>query len=388
MIKHALLGPSGASRWIACPPSARFEQEFEEPQSEYAEEGTAAHELADLFLLGKLGELPDAEWADAYQLFTENNKHYNGEMEEAVGLYLDIVGERFAEAKKRDKSAILMSEQKLDFSEYVPGGFGTGDAIIIGGGLIEIIDLKYGKGVPVDAEGNPQLKLYGLAAWNTYKILYEIETVRMTIVQPRLGSVTTALMSVEELVEWTIKEVTPKAQLAWKGKGDYIPGDHCRFCKAKPRCKALANHHMELAKHDFVLPHKLNDTEIGEILGQLDNLIKWSTAVKEYALDQAMNHGVKWPGWKLVEGRSNRRITDDIEAVNILVEDGVAEPLLYKPKEMLGITALEKLVGKKKLTTLLDNIIEKPPGKPTLVPQSDKRPELNSAANAAADFGG
>lgn len=382
MSAHALLGPSGAKRWMACTPSARFEEEFEDKTSEYAEEGTAAHELAELYLLSELDNLDPVE----IEVFQENNKYYNGEMEEAVGLYLDIIHERYAEAQKRDTSAILMPEQKLDFSEFVPEGFGTGDAIIIGGGVIEVIDLKYGEGVPVDAQDNPQLRLYGLGAWNSYKILYDIDTVRMTIVQPRLGSVTTDEMSVDDLVKWATEEVKPKAEMAWRGEGEHVPGDHCRFCKAKPRCKALADHNMEMAKHDFILPHKLTDEDIADILSRMDRLADWVKAVKEYALDQAENHNKHWPGWKLVEGRSNRKITDEDQAIKILVEEGISEPLLYKPREVLGITALEKLVGKKKFTTLLDEIIEKPPGKPTLVPESDKRPALNTAASAAADF--
>lgn len=385
MSAHALLGPSGAKRWMTCTPSARFEEEFIEQDSEYAAEGTAAHELAELYLLCELG---GNDGADIYALeaFPEHNKYYNGEMEEAVGLYLDIIHERYAEALKRDPSAILMPEQRLDFSEWVPEGFGTGDVIIIGGGVIEVIDLKYGKGVPVDAEDNPQLRLYGLGAWNAYKILYDIHTVRMTIVQPRLGSVTTDEISADDLVRWATEEVMPKAKLAWAGEGQHVPGEHCRFCKAKPRCKALADHNMELAKHDFTLPHKLTDQEIGEILGRIDRLADWVKAVKEYALDQAENHGVKWPGWKLVEGRSNRKITDEDEAVKVLLAEGISEPLLYKPREVLGITALETLVGKKKFTTLLDHLLEKPPGKPTLVQETDKRPELNTAESAAADF--
>jgi hypothetical protein len=328
----------------------------------------------------KNGRIADLE------AFPTTNKYYNGEMEEAVGLYLDIIHERYAEALKRDPSAILMPEQRLDFSEWVPEGFGTGDVIIIGGGIIEVIDLKYGKGVPVDAEDNPQLRLYGIGAWNAYKILYDIHTVRMTIVQPRLGSVTTDEMGVGALIRWAAEEVMPKAKLAWTGEGQHVPGEHCRFCKAKPRCKALADQNLEMAKHDFVLPHKLTDQEIGDILGRIDRLNDWVKAIKDYALDQAENHGVKWPGWKLVEGRSNRRITDEDQAVKLLLAEGIAEPLLYKPREVLGITALETLVGKKKFTTLLDSILEKPPGKPTLAPATDKRPELNTAESAAADF--
>lgn len=377
MSAHALLGPSGAKRWMTCTPSARFEEEFEDRTSEYAEEGTEAHALAEAYLLG------DAKEVERIQT---TGKYYCGEMEEAVGLYLDIINERYAEALKRDPGAILMSEQRLDFSGWVPEGFGTGDAVIIGGGIIDVVDLKYGKGVPVDAEDNPQLRLYGLGAWNAYSILYDILEVQMTIVQPRLGSVTTDRIQVDELLIWANNEVKPKAALAWTGQGEHVPGDHCKFCKAKPRCKALADHNMALAKYDFVLPHKLTDEEIADVLSKMDRLSDWVKAVGEYALDRAANHGAKWPGWKLVEGRSNRILKDTDKAIKILLEAGVQEPLIYKPREILGITALEDLVGKKKFNSMMDELLIKPAGKPTLVPESDKRPELNTAASAAADF--
>ena len=385
MMAHALLGPSSAKQWMACTPSPRFSLEFEEKPSEYAAEGTAAHEYAELFLLAELGG-NDTLAVATIEAFAKNNQYYNGEMEEAIGLYLDIVHERFQALYKLDHSTMLMAEQRLNFSEWVPEGFGTGDVVIIGAGIIEVIDLKYGKGVPVDAKDNPQLRLYGLGAWNTYKILYDIERVRTTIVQPRLGSVTTDEISVNDLVKWAEDEVAPRAKLAWAGEGEYVPGDHCRFCKAKPRCKALADYNMEIAKHDFALPHKLTDADIVEILERVDRLASWVTSIKEYALDQAVNHNIKWPGWKLVEGRSNRFLNDADAAAQKMIAEGVQEPLIYKPRQMLGITALEKLIGKKKFTTLLADLISKPPGKPTLAPETDKRAEFNTAANAVADF--
>ena len=377
MMAHALLGPSGAKRWMACTPSARFEEEFTEQESIFAAEGTEAHALAEAYQTDNDYEVLRIKAEGTY---------YNGEMEEAVGLYLDIVDERYVEILKRDPSTLMMAEQRLDFSEWVPEGFGTGDTIVIGGGIIEVIDLKYGKGVPVDATNNPQLKLYGLGAWNTYKILYDIHTVRVTIVQPRLGSVTTWDISVDDLVRWADEEVAPRARMAWDGTGPHVPGDHCKFCKAKPRCKAIADYYNELARHDFAMPHKLTDQDIADILGKMGGLMDWAKAVKEYALAQAENNGAKWPGWKLVEGRSNRMIKEIDLALKILVDGGFKEPMLYKPREVLGITALESLVGKKKLNTMLDNLIIKPVGKPTLVVEGDKRPELNTNAAAAADF--
>ena len=381
MSDHALLGPSSAKRWMECPPSARFDAQFEETPSPFAEEGTAAHRLAELYLLNQeTGE--DKELQDFYN----NNEFYNGEMEEAINLYIEIIGERYQALKDKDPSAIIMSEQRLDFSKWAPEGFGTGDIILIGAGMIEVIDLKYGKGIPVDAKDNPQLKIYGHGAWDTFRVLYDLNTVRMTIVQPRLGSVTTAEMSSEDLVKWADEEMAPKAKLAWDGAGQFKPGDHCRFCKALPRCKAAAEDNLKIAQHEFKLPERLTNDATADILGRIDRMVTWTKAVKEYALYEAENKGVKWPGWKLVEGRSNRVITDADAAIKILLGAGYAEPLLYKPKEILNLTGLEKLTGKKKFATLLDAWIEKPPGKPTLVPEDDKRPELNTEASAKSDF--
>jgi len=383
MSDHALLGPSSAKRWMECPPSARFDAQFEETPSPFAEEGTAAHLYAELLTICQIGGGKDNK---AVQDFCASNEYYDGEMEEAISLYLDIINERYQALKDKDPSAIIMSEQRLDFSKWAPEGFGTGDIILIGAGVIEVIDLKYGKGIPVDAKDNPQLKIYGLGAWDTFRVLYDLNTVRMTIVQPRLGSVTTAEMSSEDLVKWADEEMAPKAKLAWDGAGEFKPGDHCRFCKALPRCEAAADDNLELAKHDFVLPGRLSNDDIADILGRIDRMVTWTKAVKEYALYEAENKGVKWPGWKLVEGRSNRVITDSDAAIKILLGAGYAEPLLYKPKEILNLTGLEKLTGKKKFATLLDAWIEKPPGKPTLVTEDDKRPELNTEASAKSDF--
>lgn len=370
---------------MACTPSPRFEEEFEDSTSVYAEEGTAAHYYGELLLRCEQ-EGDDSPVGEEVQTFIKTNEYYCGEMEEAVGLYIDVVHVRYEAAKASDPNAILMVEQKLRFEEWVPEGFGTGDILIISRDEIEIIDLKYGKGVPVFAEKNPQLRLYGLGAWNAYKMLYDFKRVRMTIVQPRLGSVTEEVMQADDLLRWAEEEVKPKAQQAWEGKGEFLPGDHCKFCKAKARCKPLADYNMELAKYDFVLPHKLTDDEISSILSKLDTLATWTKAIKEYALYEAENKGKKWQGWKLVEGRSNRILTDPDQAVNVLVGAGISEPLCYKPKEVQGITALEKLAGKKKFNSLLDDLLIKPPGKPTLVRETDKRPELNSNASAVADF--
>lgn len=381
MGEHALLGPSGAKRWMTCTPSARFEEQFEEVESEYAAEGSAAHELADMLIqVAQMG----LDFKHIKE-FAESNKYFDKEMEEAVDSYAGLVLNRFNEAKAKDPGAILLPEQKLDYSLYVPGGFGTGDATIISNGFMEVIDLKYGKGVAVYAENNPQLKLYALGAYIMYSSIYDIEQIRMTICQPRLDSITSDIISVKDLLRWVEKEVVPAANLAWAGHGDFVSGDHCQFCKGAPRCPQLAADNLEMAKHDFVLPGKLSDAEIADILGKTEKLTKWAKAVGEYALSQALHKGVKWPGYKLVEGRSIRKITDQIKAAEIL-KGVVEEPLIYKPKQLLALGELEKLVGKKKLNEILEKVIEKPSGKPTLVLESDKRPELSSTASAARDF--
>jgi len=375
MSAHALLGPSGAHRWLNCTPSPRLEEKYEDQTSEFAEEGTAAHELGEAILTGSEAKMKEAR-ASGY---------YCGEMEEAVQLYVDTVTEIFNAAKVRAGDADLMIEERLDFSTWVPEGFGTGDAVVIADGVLEVIDLKYGKGVPVSAVGNPQLRLYGLGAYATYSILYDIHTVRMTIVQPRLDNVSTDEISVDKLLEWADTEVRPKAQMAWNGEGEYVAGDHCKFCKAKATCRARAEKNLELAKQMFKKPPELDTYEIAEILYQIDDLIAWGNDVKDYALDQAENKGVRYPGWKLVEGRSNRKYTDKELVAELLKQHKYRVKDIYK-QELLGITDMEKLLGKKTFDTILKDLIIKPPGKPKLAPDEDARPELNTASKAAEYF--
>ena len=377
MTKHALLGPSGAYRWMNCTPSAREEEKYQETRSTYAEEGTTAHMLAEAIL---------ADDPDAANDIRKASPYYNAEMEEAVGIYIETVTEAFNRARAKTPDAVMFLEQRLDFSAWVPEGFGTGDVVIISDGEIEVIDLKYGKGVLVQSENNPQLRLYGLGAWAAFDLLYDIRTVKMTICQPRLDMSTTASMTTEELLEWAESAVKPKAQMAWAGEGDFKAGDHCKFCKAKNRCRALAEYNLELARFDFRDPNRLEDYEIAEILSRIDGLTTWASSIKDYALEQSERHGVKWPGWKLVEGRSNRKYSDDGLVLQTLILNGYEKDKLYKPSEILGITAMENIVGKKRFQELLGDLIIKPAGKPTLVPETDKRPELNTAASAADDF--
>lgn len=384
MGKHAILSASGSERWLNCPPSARLEELIPEEKSEYAAEGTFAHKLAELHLRKYLECIENTEYGKQLKKLKEN-EFYSQEMEDFIEIYLDIAIEKINEARSKSKDAIIFLEQRLDFSPWVSEGFGTSDLVLISDGAIEVIDLKYGKGVPVSAEGNTQMRLYGLGALNQFDILYDIEEVKMTIVQPRLDSVSTDIMRTCDLLSWGDETVKPKAELAFKGEGEFCTGDHCRFCRAKAICRARAEANLELARYDFRDPTLLDDEEIAEILFKADELRAWAADVQAYALDQAYTHGVKFDGWKLVEGRSNRKYTDDEKVAKTLIEKGYKEDDLYT-KSILGITAMEKFLGKKKFEELLEGFVIKPPGKPTLVPESDKRPELSSAASAVEDF--
>src|SRR5690554_2290907 len=348
--KHAILSASGAHRWLNCPPSARLEEHFPDEPSPYAEEGTKAHKLAEGILLDKIDEpAPD-------------------EMFEHVSQYVEVVLEKLT------PGADLYVEQRLDFSPWVPEGFGTGDAVIVRAGVAENMDLKDGKGGPVGSGGKPELGLYCPGADNPVGKVYNFDRVRMTIVQPRLDHVSTEKLSLKELLQWG-EEIKPIAQKAFKGEGEFNPGPHCRFCKARRSCRARAEYHLELARYEFKEPDLLDVKEIAEILKQAEDLAAWAKEIKEHALTLAFRDGVKIPGFKVVEGRSTRKITDDAELAKRLEAEGY-DP--YK-KVMKTLTELEKTVGKKRFAELADGLIEKPPGRPTLAPESDKRPEINSA---------
>lgn len=381
---HAILSASGSERWLNCPPSARLEEQIQEEKSEYAAEGTFAHSLAELHLRNYLKFIKKTKYNKELKKL-QKNEFYSQEMEDYIQLYIDIAIEKINEARARSKDAIVFLEQRLDFSPWVPEGFGTGDLVLISDGTVEVVDLKYGKGVPVSAEGNTQMRLYGLGALNQFDMLYDIQEVKMTIAQPRLDSISTETLPIEDLLNWGDAIVKPKAELAFKGKGEFCAGNHCRFCRAKATCRARAEANLELARYDFQKPPLLDHDEIAEILFKADELRAWAADIQAYALDQAHKHGVKFDGWKLVEGRSNRKYTDDEEVIKTLIEKGYREDDLYT-KSILGITAMEKFLGKKKFGGLLDGLVIKPTGKPTLVPESDKRPELSSVAAAKEDF--
>jgi hypothetical protein len=366
---HAVLSASGSKRWLSCPPSARLERKFPDKAGEAAQEGTLAHALAEARIRHWLGEISE----DGLTLRIDSIRHdplYSPEMGEYVSEYVDLCIEKINAAQ-----GVALVEERLDFSRWVRNGFGTGDMVIIGDGVLEIVDLKYGKGVPVSAEGNTQMQLYALGAIEQYGYIYDFDHVRMSIFQPRNGGLSTQLMSVEELLAWG-ESIKPIAELAYAGKGDFKAGDHCRFCRAAAQCKALSEYNMKIAKLEFRDADLLTDDEVSFVLERVDSLVRYAEKIKTHALEEALKRH-RWPGFKVVEGRSNRKITDEAKAVKLLRGAGYADDVIYKPLEMQTITALEKLVTKKKFGELLGSVIEKPPGKPTLVPEDDKRPEYD-----------
>lgn len=378
---HAILSASGASKWMNCPPSARLELDFPNKSSEFAQEGTLAHELGELKLRRQLGEISTRKYNSEVKKI-EKDKLYTADMPDYVDMYVDTCIEKVNEAKAKTPDAVISVEQRLDFSEWVPEGFGTGDMVIIADGMMEVCDLKYGKGVPVSAVNNKQMRLYALGAIAEFGFLYDIQSVRMTIIQPRLDSISSDELSVDDLLKWADEIVKPTAELAFKGEGDFCAAEHCGFCRAKSVCKARADKNLELARYEFRTTDTLSDLDIADILSKADELAKWAKDVQEYALEQAVQ-GVAYPGYKVVEGRSNRKYTDPDLIVDILMANDFTEDKIYKPKEIQGLTNMEKVVGKKKLTELIGDFIIKPPGKPVLVPEDDKRPVFNSAK---ADF--
>lgn len=374
---HALLSPSSASRWLACTPSARLETKFKDKTSSYAEEGTTAHALAEAIIKYEHGLIKKREY-NKLRKEVEATEWYNEEMEDCCQAYADHITEITPEG------ATLIVEERLDMTNYVKGGFGTADAIILHDGTLYFRDLKYGKGVPVYAENNPQLKLYALGALNDFGYIFDVNRVNVGIFQPRLDNISVYEYSVEELTEWAETELKLKADLAYAGKGEYVAGSHCMFCKAKATCRAFSEYNLSIAQEQFDDPALLTDEEVVEILEKKPIFEKWIKAVAEYALEEAIA-GKKWPGMKVVEGRSNRIYRDEDLVIAKLQEDGWGEKIYTEPK-LLGITALNKLIGKEKFSTLVEPLLDKPEGKPTLVPESDKRPEFRSAETDFKDI--
>lgn len=384
---HALLSASGANRWLACTPSAKLEEEYgEHKSSPYAAEGTLAHELAELYLRKDvLNNISDAD----FELKLEEimaNEFFSDEMVEAVSMYTDYCEGQLIAAQTENIFAEMEIEQKFDLTEYVPESFGTGDCVIIADPTLEIVDLKFGKGVPVYADWNKQLMLYGLGALRKYDTMYYIETIKLTIVQPRLNNISTFVMSVAELRKWAEEELAPRAQMAFKGEGELVAGDHCKFCAVKNRCRKLYEQQMEIAKHEFQEPTMLSDEDIVDILERAPHFIEWINSITSYAQDMAVNHNKIWPGYKLVEGVSRRKWSDEDQATQAIFArcPDLSEDQIFDTK-LKSITNIEKLIGKKRFAEILSDVTVKPEGKPTLVPMGDKRPALGFE-QAKADF--
>lgn len=382
MAQHAILSPSSADRWLHCTVAPRLEQTVPDEGSIFAAEGTLAHAICESKLYGFL------HTQDAGQHYLLENKApwqdhelYNTEMEGYTDEYVDFVKERLMEAAKGTPDAMLHIEVTLDMTQWVPEGFGTGDAVIIADDLMEVIDFKYGKGVEVSAVDNPQMKLYALGAYARFADEYNIKRVRLNIVQPRIYNTSSWEITAEELLAWG-ESIKPIALRAFKGEGEQAPGRWCKFCAVKAQCRAMADMVKHTACGD---PHLLSLDEVAELLAKADAFKSWCTSLEEYALQKAVE-GETVPGYKIVEGRSIRKVTDQEGFIKALKLLGYGDDKIFKPKELQTLTALEKVVGKKELATDFAQYIEKPQGKPTLVPESDKRQPLNLKATAENDF--
>ena len=369
---HALLSASGAHRWLNCTPSARLEREFDDNSGEAAAEGTAAHALSEHKL------------RRALKLRSKKpvSKYDSDEMDNHTDGYVEFVLEIIEQAKQTCIDPKVLIEQRLNFSQYVPDGFGTGDCLVIADGTLHIIDFKYGQGLLVEAEENPQMKLYALGALELFDGIYDIVSVAMTIYQPRRENVSTHTVFKESLYQWADEVVQPLAQLAFDGNGEYCCGDWCRFCRAAVKCRARAEEKLKLTQLEFALPPLLTDAEIEDVLAKLDELTAWASDIRAYALEAAINHGKHWNGFKLVAGRSNRKYASEEKVAETVKAAGYHD--IYR-QSLITITEMERLMGKQKFNEILGGLIEKPPGKPSLVPLSDKRPAIN-ASSAKIDF--
>ena len=365
---HALLSPSAAHRWMNCPPSACLEREFPSSSSEVAAEGTAAHALCE----HKLRKLLKLRSKRPHSDFEDD------EMDRCSDDYVSFVQEQMGEIP----SPMVLVEQRLDLTRYVPEAFGTADCIIVGGDRLHIVDFKYGMGVLVEAEHNPQMMLYALGALELLDGIYDIQKISVSIFQPRRENVCTWSLPKEELLRWARDDLVEKARLAYAGEGEYCAGEWCTFCRASVRCRARAEEKLRLAKEEFKYPPLITDEEIEDVLGEILELTKWANAILAYATDAAVNHGKEWTGFKIVEGRSVRRYKDEDSVAREAESAGYTDIF---DKKLISLTQMEKLMGKKAFTDILGGLIEKPPGKPTLVPVSDKRPAIHTGS-AQSEF--
>lgn len=380
MTAHALLSASGAHKWLNCPPSARLEEPFPESTSGYAEEGRLAHAIGELKLRKHFTPMGPRKFATELKKLQES-PYYNPEMLEHTDKYLEYVQQAVHSFSSPPHISI---ERRLDYSHVAPEGFGTGDCLIIGGSVLYVIDFKYGKGVPVSAEENPQMMLYALGALRIYGMLYAVDTVRLAVVQPRLGEPSAWETSTINLMAWG-ESIKPIAQAAFDGKGEFCAGEWCRFCRAKATCRARSNTMTALEAFNGMKPPLINNEEVGDILRRAQTLKAWVSDLEEYALS-ALLAGEDITGWKAVEGRSNRQFTDTDEAFKVLVKAGYDEAVLYERKP-ITLTAVETLLKKKQFADLLGDYVIKPPGKPTLAPETDNRESIKTQPTAEEAFG-
>lgn len=364
-MNHALLSPSSSERWINCPPSAK-KNAGGSTGSPYAQQGSEAHLCAEFKVNMALGhKVRDP---------TNDLEFFDEEMAEHTDAYCEFVMEQVQAARETCPDPLVLVEQRLDFTRWVAESFGTADCVIVADGTMTVIDFKYGLGILVESEKNSQMRMYALGALNLFESLYDIQTIRMIIFQPRRDNTSIAEISKDELLRWADEVLIPAAEQAANGEGDYRAGKHCQFCRIKATCRKRAEYNLQMAQYDFAVPDTLSDDEISIILDRAETFIGWVNDIKSYALEQAIS-GRNFPGFKVVEGRSNRKYTDEAAVAAVVTDAG------YTPYEqkLMGVTAMTKLLGKRKFDTLLGSLIEKPKGKPTLVPASDKRPAWNTA---------
>lgn len=366
--KHAVLSASSSHRWLACPPSALLCARERDSPGAFAQQGTDAHSLCEYKVRKALGM--DAEDP------TENLTYLDEEMSDATDQYTQFVMEQVAAAREHCKDPVVLVEQRLDFSQWVPEGFGTGDCVIVADDVLTVIDFKYGLGILVSARENTQMMCYALGALTMFDEIYDIHEVQMMIFQPRRENVSTYAMTRDELLAWAENTLAPTARLAAEGKGEFCAGAHCVFCKVKAVCRKRADENMALASFDLADPALLTDEEIETVLGKAEDLAAWVSDIKDYALQQALS-GKDWTGWKLVEGRSSRKYVNEDAAAEAVRAAGF-DPYEHR---VLGITAMTRLLGRSRFDELLGSLVTRSQGRPTLVPQSDKRPAMHTAAN-------
>lgn len=388
MTAHALLSASSAARWLACTPSARATENIPDKGSPYAAEGSLAHAIGELKLRKYFLEPMGARTFNARlnklkkdeQYFHEGAPTYQDEMLKYTDEYLEYVKGAAMEYKEKPYVAV---EKRVDFSTIVPSGFGTCDCVLLGNDTMHVIDFKYGKGVPVSAIRNAQMMLYAFGALHEYSILYPIKTIKLSIVQPRIDNISTWELYADDLLEWGENVVKPKAQAAYEGEGEFVPGEHCKFCKLKGNCRARAEEAFSMIVKAEKPPATLTPGELADALEKADMLAAWAKDVQEYSLTSILDGG-EIPGWKAVHGRSVRRFTDTEAAFKAIIGSGVDEAMLYERKP-LTLAAIEKVMGKKPFADVAGAFVETPPGKPTLVPESDKREAIKGNNGITAE---